>query len=457
MKTETKNCQNCKKDFTIEPDDFGFYEKIQVPPPTFCPDCRFQRRLLFRNNRVFYRRECALCKKSLLSVYSKERPFTIYCRECWLSDKWDPIDFGCEYDFSISFFSQFSSLQVKIPRANLYQTNFISSEYCNYGLDFKECYLLFGGHDNERVYFANQIFDSCDSLDVDFSGKVEFSYDLFECQRTNKLFFSQYSMDCVESFYLIDCKNCMSCFGCIGLVNKQYHIFNQPVTKEKYQEFVKLNNVGSFKNHQEFLKDLKKLQLSVPHRYARIYKSVNSDGDDLLEARNTHNSFSSAESEDSKFLFFVKSKAKDCYDNSFQGINTELVYEIAHGFSGNNVAFGVRNLYNQNTRYNEECHDCQNIFGCEGLRKKSFCILNNQYLKEEYEKLLPKIIKHISEMPYVDQKGRIYKYGEFFPSDLSPFAYNESIAQEYFPLSKEEALEQGYSWKNTETRNYKID
>ena len=31
MKSETRNCQNCKKDFVIEPDDFSFYEKIKVP------------------------------------------------------------------------------------------------------------------------------------------------------------------------------------------------------------------------------------------------------------------------------------------------------------------------------------------------------------------------------------------------------------------------------------------
>jgi hypothetical protein len=38
MKNETKNCQNCKNDFTIESEDFKFYEKIKVPPPTWCPD-----------------------------------------------------------------------------------------------------------------------------------------------------------------------------------------------------------------------------------------------------------------------------------------------------------------------------------------------------------------------------------------------------------------------------------
>ena len=50
----------------------------------------------------------------------------------------------------------------------------------------------------------------------------------------------------------------------------------------------------------------------------------------------------------------------------------------------------------------------------------------------------------------------IYRYGEFFPPELSPFAYNETIAQEYFPLTKEQAIDKGYRWKDPETRNYKI-
>jgi len=455
-KNENKICQNCKKDFVIEPEDFKFYEKVKVPAPTFCPDCRFQRRLLFRNNRVFYRRECGLCGQSLLATYNKERPYTIYCRDCWLSDKWDPITYGREYDFSIPFFSQFRSLQSRVPRVNLYRDNFVLSDYCNYGLDFKECYLLFGGKNNERIYFGNQVVNSRDSMDIAFSEKVEFSYENFECQRVNKLFFSYYSLDCVESAYLIDCRNCMYCFGCVGLVNKQYCIWNKQHTKEEYLEFIK-NSIGSYKKHLEYLQKLNKLRLAVPHRYARIYKSVNSDGDDLSEARNTHNSFSSRETEDSKYLFFCRKNTKDCYDTSFQGFNAELLYEVAHGFSGSNTAFSIRNLSNQNTYYSEECQNCLNIFGCEGLRKKQYCILNKQYTKEEYEELLPKIIKHMEEMPYVDQKGKIYKYGEFFPSDLSPFAYNETIAQEYFPLSKEQILGQKYLWKDLEARNYKID
>jgi hypothetical protein len=63
----------------------------------------------------------------------------------------------------------------------------------------------------------------------------------------------------------------------------------------------------------------------------------------------------------------------------------------------------------------------------------------------------------MNDMPYIDKKGRVYKYGEFFPPELSPFCYNETIAQEYFSLTKEQALEQGYRWKEKEERNYTID
>ena len=63
----------------------------------------------------------------------------------------------------------------------------------------------------------------------------------------------------------------------------------------------------------------------------------------------------------------------------------------------------------------------------------------------------------MSDMPYIDSKGRIYKYGEFFPTELSPFAYNETIAQEYFPLTKEQAISQDYKWKDKDERNYPID
>jgi hypothetical protein len=100
---------------------------------------------------------------------------------------------------------------------------------------------------------------------------------------------------------------------------------------------------------------------------------------------------------------------------------------------------------------------CQNIFGCVGLKKRQYCIFNKQYIKEEYFKLRSEIIKHMNNNPYIDKKGNVYRYGEFFPIEKSPTPYNETTAQEFFPLTKDQATKMGYKWKEKEDRNYQID
>jgi hypothetical protein len=54
----------------------------------------------------------------------------------------------------------------------------------------------------------------------------------------------------------------------------------------------------------------------------------------------------------------------------------------------------------------------------------------------------------MNDMPYTDKAGRVYRYGEFFPIEMSWAAYNDTLAQFFFPLAKEEALAQGYGWRD---------
>ena len=136
MKNEIRNCQNCKKDFVIKSDDFLFYEKIKVPPPTFCPECRMIRRMIWRNMRALYKRECGLCKKSLISMYSDNVP--VYCNECWYGDKWDSFSYGKEYDFSKPFFIQLKELFQIVPRLYRFAyRNLINSDFINFARDDK--------------------------------------------------------------------------------------------------------------------------------------------------------------------------------------------------------------------------------------------------------------------------------------------------------------------------------
>lgn len=91
--------------------------------------------------------------------------------------------------------------------------------------------------------------------------------------------------------------------------------------------------------------------------------------------------------------------------------------------------------------YCDTCYNCSNCFGCVGLQNKKYCIFNKQYSKEEYEKNVAQIIKKMNETG---------EWGKFFPKELSPFGYNESLANEYLPLNKEEANAQGFKWSDYE-------
>src|SRR3989338_7999435 len=97
---ETNICQNCKKNFIIEVEDFNFYQKMQVPPPTFCHLCRVQRRMAFRNERKLFKVKNYFTGKEIFSTYPEETGRKIISREEWFGDTWDPMEHGVDYDFS---------------------------------------------------------------------------------------------------------------------------------------------------------------------------------------------------------------------------------------------------------------------------------------------------------------------------------------------------------------------
>jgi hypothetical protein len=84
-----------------------------------------------------------------------------------------------------------------------------------------------------------------------------------------------------------------------------------------------------------------------------------------------------------------------------------------------------------------ECLESQDCFGCVGLRRKQYCILNMQYSKSDYLHLKEKIIAQMQA------RG---EFGELFPMTFSPFAYNHSYAQQFFPLERREVMNFGSSW-----------
>ena len=465
-KSETKThlassvqvCQNCKQDFTIEPDDFAFYEKIKVPPPTWCPECRMMRRMQWMNFRSWYNR--TIDGEPVLSIYAPDVPIPIMSVEKWWSDDRDPTEFGLDYDFSKSFFTQFAELYKKVPQPNmLIDLSSVDCDYCNDVGSSKNCYLSTTIIDSEDTYYSTAIIKSKEIFNCYWLLQSERCYGCIDTRNSRGCLFSQYAIMCLDSAFLFDCHNCSDCIACVGLRHKQYCIFNKQYTKEEYQKFVFENLNGGHDVLVKLAKQFEEFKKDKPVRYANITHSTNVSGNNITGSKNCYHSFdTTVQVENVKYVSYAGLGLKDSYDGYNVGSIAELLYECLDcGSKSSDIMFSVFVLYSSsNILYSGFCTGSSNLFGCVGLNKKQYCILNKQYTKEEYEALVPKIIEHMNDIPYVDKKGRVYKYGEFFPSEISPFAYNETIAQEYYPLNKEEAEKAGYKWREPEKKEYRI-
>lgn len=457
---ENKNCQNCKQGFTIEPEDFNFYEKIKVPPPTFCPECRNVQRFATRNSKSLYKRKCDLCKKSVISRFSETNPAKMYCSSCWWGDTWDPLDLGMEYDFNQDFFSQFHKLLFAVPHVSLLNSNMVESDYANMESDDKRCYLVFGGLSNEDCAFSEYSIAGKEVYDAYWVSKSEQCYEVINVERCYRTFYSQNCYDCFDTYASYDCRNCSNIIGCAGLRNKSYCIFNKQYSKEEYSEIKKNLNFGSRENVNDLLKDSRKTWLSFPHKDTFVTHSVDCSGNEIVNSKNSKNVWQVDSIEDCKNIY-IAAWNKSCYDETSTG-NNELAYMCASGGGLYNCiavlySFGsdMENKKNSfNCYYSYSILNCRDCFGCVGLRNKQYCILNRQYEKDEYFAMLDKIKTQMMELPFTSKiSGQTFSYGDFFPSEHSLFAYNETVATDFYPKDKGQSLSEGFVWRvETETQ-----
>jgi CxxC-x17-CxxC domain-containing protein len=270
------------------------------------------------------------------------------------------------------------------------------------------------------------------------------------------VFYSQDCDDSVNVWFSKDLVGCSDCIGCINLRNKKYHIFNEPYTKKDYEKFFKELNFGSWSAVAEFRKKADAFFLTQPRKQFHGRKNQNVTGDYIYNSKNVHDSYLLGNGEDLRYCYLLKDgPARKSYDWSIFGDNGEWIYE--------SVWVGLTASHNYFSSWNYGCHDIEycfggmssrNLFGCVGIRNGEYCILNKQYSKEEYKSMVDRIRKQMMEVLYTDYAGRVYRYGEMLPGELSPWAYNESTATEFFPLTKEEALAKGFAWRDPDVREY---
>ncbi|MDP3971256.1 MAG: hypothetical protein Q8P90_06245 [bacterium] len=436
-------CKHCKEDFEIYTRDEEYYKNMGVPVVEKCPQCRFQLLLSYRNERTLYQRSCVMCKQPTLSMYSEDKPYTIYCRECWWSDKWDPLSYGREIDWKRPFFDQWAELRQEVPRiAMLNDSDSVNSEYTNHVYRLKNCYVVSDACDNEDSLFCNGIYFVKDCVDCAYvTDHSELCYETMFSEQCYNIRYSRDCHSCRDSSFLIDCVGVTNSFMCVGLRNKSFCFKNQELSEAEYNKKMQEYQLSSRSKVEDYKKEFAEFAVMVLRKYFHGSNNEDSDGDYIRNNKNVHHCFQTRTSENCSYCFGIYD-AKECYDNMVWGEQVEKIYMgQAVGGQAYRLLFCNVVWHGQENYYGDNClNGAQFVFGCISLKKQKYCILNKQYSEKDFLVLKDKLIQHM------EQTG---EWGNYFPIKYSLFNYNESHANEFFPLCKEEAKAKGWQWQDS--------
>lgn len=328
----------------------------------------------------------------------------------------------------------------------LMQSQTENSEYTNYVSHLKDCYLLCSSDFDQSCFYGFWVEKSKDCVDNLLIDACQLTYENIFSQNCFNTHFTYFSSDCSDSAFLLDCKSCRNCFMCYGLRNKEYYIANQPYSKEEYLKKLEEFPMSSYLN----LENAKKVFFGlVPKaKYSPLHKRgtvIDSTGDFLNNVTHCSDCYEVTEARDCRFIL-GGFEIKDVWDGCYVG-QGELAYEncecvpVPFRSIGNVYSYSGSDLLHCDTCMN----NCSSLLGCISLKHKKYCILNKQYSAKEYEALKSKIVDHMKSTG---------EWGEFFPINFSPFAYNECEAFQDFPLIQEECLKRGYRWREKDQRDY---
>ncbi len=333
-------------------------------------------------------------------------------------------------------------MQVHVPRPCLHAFNYENCDYTNQSAYSKNCYLAFTTDYSEDCMYTHDTLRSVRLVDISSASDCEVCHQCHDIVHCQNLFSSRSCTSCQRGYFLENCEGCADCIGCVGLVNARYCVSNVSVGKEAYENTLHTLDLCDTEKVAQIRASVAILRASLPSPSIHGAHYEDSTGDFLFETKNSHDCYICNRIENLKYCTNI-SDASDSYDWDYVGYHGSLVYEaVGTGDHVSQCVFCTHIWGNaHNLLYTDLSLNVSHLFGCAGLRNKSYCILNKQYTKEEYAALVPKIIAHMRETG---------EWGEFFPADTSPFGHNESVSYDSLPLSHEDALAKGFNWSDYE-------
>ena len=238
-------------------------------------------------------------------------------------------------------------------------------------------------------------------------------------------------------------RDSQNCIFCTNGRHVSYAIFNTPCTKEEY-EAKKEEILSSYESIEKAKKEFAKLKEKSIIKYASQTKCHNVTGNYLHNCFDGVELFDTYDAKNCSYMTDTESPidSMDCNNYYYK---PSFGYNIMGALEGSRLKNSAFVFYCNEVEYCESCHHLSDALGCIGIRKGSYMILNKEYAKEEYTVLR----KQIGEQMKGDSN-----YGQFFAPDIAPFSYNEALAQDIFPLTRDQAIEYGFRWQEQTTGTF---
>lgn len=305
-------------------------------------------------------------------------------------------------------------LRLSLPRIGLVTINCENSPYVSYSGNLKNCHLLCGSEYDEDCYYGFWLYDSKDSVDCDYCQKCELCFDCLDCLECYSCSHSQDCVNCIDCEYCYDCTGCQNCFGSTGLRRKQFYIGNKQYPKEDY--FKKVEEMKIKYSVDQLREILKQVSEKAPRLFVHVLNNENSTGDYVYNSKNAANCFDVKNLEDCGYCNNSLS-LKDCFDMSNSYYNSELNYEVMSAMNIGNCNFCVTCFDSNDLDHCEHVYNSHDCFGCISLKHAEYCILNEQYSKDEYFKKVREI------------KEQMKQNGEYMQFVSSTYPYEDSNAE----------------------------
>ena len=114
---------------------------------------------------------------------------------------------------------------------------------------------------------------------------------------------------------------------------------------------------------------------------------------------------------------FDSARCTNCVDSDY-AVDCELLYECVDFYKSYNCAYSEYCARVYDSYFCWDCHDSHDLFGCTHLKQKQYCIFNNQYTKDAYEKKVAELLTRPVEENYQALRELIKRY-PLGPSNIS--------------------------------------